>query len=135
MASPTTRRAVLGAFGAAVPASMFAAGCPAAGRPDERSGIDPNAALVAELDAFDDWTRRLEANKLSTEQEWNDWHDQMHSLYRRVDALPPTRENVAVKVRAVRSIHLDEDMAVTDRADDDTVTRLAMHIVRALMEG
>ena len=134
LTTTTSRRAILGALAIAMPAATVAAVGHAVERQDERSGIDPNAGLIGELDSFDTWTRDLEASKTSTEEDWNRWRDQMEALYRRAEALAPTSENIPAKVRAVRSIVLDEPLTDQD-AGGDTVSKLAMHIVRALMEG
>lgn len=137
MSTTTTtlsRRAILGAMAVAMPAATFAAVGNAVERQDERAGVDPNAAFIAELDAFDAWTLRLNSDKSATEDEWARWDVQMGKLYRRAEALPATRENVPAKMRAIRSICLEEPLSDED-CDGDTTTKLAMHIVRALMEA
>lgn len=135
MALATSRHSIAGAMTVALPVAAFTAG----GHDDEQrgaltTGSDANAAFEAELDAFDAWTLRLNGDESAAEEEWSRWHVQMDKLYRHAEALPPTRENVAAKMRAIRSICLEEPLSDED-CEGDTTTKLAMHIVRALMEG
>ena len=118
----TSRRALIGGAGLAV----VVAAVPAI------ASLPAHADVIAELDALDAITRALEANPRTTEDQWDAWQERQHTLYRRVEALPATRENVPVKVRAIRSIYLDEPAFHGADPAGSTDEALAQQIVRAL---
>jgi hypothetical protein len=59
------------------------------------------AALHRVADAIAALTARLNADPGATEGEWDAWRDREGALLREVVALPATRENAAIKARAV----------------------------------
>lgn len=90
-----------------------------------------NADLIAQLDAVDDMSRRLEADPSATEAQWAEWDKRQSRIYEKVAALPSTAENVPAKLRALKSIYRDE-VIFGDAEDGSTDVMLSRQIVRAL---
>lgn len=90
-----------------------------------------NADLIAQLDAVDDMSRRLEADPAATEAQWAEWDKRQSRIYEKVAALPATAENVPAKLRALKSIYRDE-VIFGDAEDGSTDVMLSRQIVRAL---
>lgn len=92
------------------------------------AALAPKAALAERLDAYDRYTRQMNAS-LHSEAEWESWLETGKDLHLEIERLPNTPENIRLKARAVLGL-VDGDF--TMMSDDTTVDRLISQIVAAL---
>lgn len=123
----TTRRAVLGAM--ALASSAGAVPLMAAPPTSASDGVAANS-YFAELDAYDAFSRRLNA-KPHAETDWDRWEEWGCRLHSEIEALPPTPGNARIKARAIWSIvagdmeDLNRGQCMVDRMIRQIVTSLA----------
>lgn len=93
------------------------------------AALAPKAAMAARLDAYDRFTRRMNAGQHS-EAEWQHWEEVGKHLHRDIESLPNTPENIRLKARAVLGI-VEGDLSLMG-GGDNTIDRLVRQIVATL---
>lgn len=90
-------------------------------------GVSP---YLAELDAIDAFTRKLDAGD-HPQAEWDRWEEWTRRVYREIEALPCTPENARIKARAIWTITNGEVEDVVAESEA-TACRLARQVMTSL---
>ena len=93
-----------------------------------------HAGLEAELARFSAVRAYLDGGG-ATDTEWAEWGDWQDRLYRRIEALPATAENVRIRALAIREMHHDSPELDDLFQNGTTDARLARQLIRSLLSA
>lgn len=95
-----------------------------------RAAFGANAALAAQLDMHLELAASMTADGVEDDGEWDRWFDAGGPIYGAIEALPLTRDNVAIRTKALVAIRPDDPRLDELCDDNSTESRIVRQIVQ-----